>query len=329
MDIISIILAMALLLYVKDIITTKQIIVCIIVCILFKLNRSKRLFEGMTDSTATDELNNESLANISSLYNGDELIVNKLKVTGDVEIGGKTTMSDSLKINAATGSSGISITGGGFENNLVRSAHYIKQGSNDVYKNDYGTIYSKVLKASDYVLAGDGSKHHIYMQSDQSAGKSYIKSKNNNTFGPVYIGTGGTNIANSGTITVSKGSYKHVIYPHGNEMFKNNTRYYFNDWGNIIKSRSINVDGNINASNVNASSVMSAGTHIVSPKCIGGVSNGLRTEISNSGVESLNANGSRSILNLRGDPVDLASSLRMPGGAITSIQSGGSMMETD
>ena len=201
MDIISIILAMALLLYVKDIITTKQIIVCIIVCILFKLNRSKRLFEGMTDSTATDELNNESLANISSLYNGDELIVNKLKVTGDVEIGGKTTMSDSLKINAATGSSGISITGGGFENNLVRSAHYIKQGSNDVYKNDYGTIYSKVLKASDYVLAGDGSKHHIYMQSDQSAGKSYIKSKNNNTFGPVYIGTGGTNIANSGTIS--------------------------------------------------------------------------------------------------------------------------------
>lgn len=201
MDIISIILAMALLLYVKDIITTKQIIVCIIVCILFKLNRSKRLFEGMTDSTATDELNNESLANISSLYNGDELIVNKLKVTGDVEIGGKTTMSDSLKINAATGSSGISITGGGFENNLVRSAHYIKQGSNDVYKNEYGTIHSKVLKASDYVLAGDGSKHHIYMQSDQSAGKSYIKSKNNNTFGPVYIGTGGTNIANSGTIS--------------------------------------------------------------------------------------------------------------------------------
>ena len=201
MNIVILIFAIIFLLYAKNIITTKQCILGAMGCILLKWSQHKKLFEGMTETTDASTLNNESLANIASLYNGNKLVVDSLQVTGDVEIGGKTTMSDSLKINAATGSSGISITGGGFENNLVRSAHYIKQGSNDVYKNDYGTIYSKVLKASDYVLAGDGSKHHIYMQSDQSAGKSYIKSKNNNTFGPVYIGTGGTNIANSGTIS--------------------------------------------------------------------------------------------------------------------------------
>ena len=65
-------------------------------CAIIFIIQLQKLVNNNINENFTSAEANEALQNIASLYNAEELTVSKLKVTGDLEVNGKSTFGDNI-----------------------------------------------------------------------------------------------------------------------------------------------------------------------------------------------------------------------------------------
>lgn len=128
----------------------QRVIIALIFAILMGLTYGNRAIEHMTLTSGTN--NSEALQNIASLYNGEKLIVDNLKVTGNIEIDGKVITD--LNVDKKINSKDLSVSNMG----------------------EFGTASNKPLK----IVAGDNN--------DQTNIQFYNGSENNYSIVPQVNG---------------------------------------------------------------------------------------------------------------------------------------------